>query len=199
MQLTPIVLTGSRLRLDPLTLAHEQALAEIGLDSLLWLRTASRVATREDMRAYVQRALDDMALGTALAFAIVERDGGRVVGTTRYDSVVPEHRRLEIGFTWIGTAFQRRGYATESKFLLLGHAFETMACQRVEFKCDADNGPARAALRRLGAREEGILRDYLQSPQGARDVVIFSVIAREWPGMKQRLLAAIRAAERARR
>jgi RimJ/RimL family protein N-acetyltransferase len=186
--LAPVVLSGARLQLRPLDASDEDALAAIGLDPSLWERTTTRLGTRDEMRAYIRAALDERDAGTALPFVMIDRQARAIVGTTRFQAAAPAHRRVEIGHTWVGRASQRHGFASESKALMLAHAFETLGCQRVEFTCDAANTPARAALRSLGAKEEGVLRHYVRSPHaGPRDVTIFSILSREWPALKQRL------------
>jgi N-acetyltransferase len=140
------------------------------------------------MLRYVQNALGSQAAGTALPFAIVLQATGEIVGTTRYHSIVREHRRVEIGFTWIGLPWQRSPVNTEAKYLLLTHAFEHAHCRRVEFKADSQNERSCQALLRLGATREGTLRQYMWSPhKGARDVAIFSIVDAEWPQVKARL------------
>ncbi len=193
--LTPVVLSGARLQLRPLDESDEDALAAIGLDPLLWERTAWRIGTRDEMRAYIHAALDARDAGAALPFVMIERRTRAVIGATRFRAAAPTHRRVEIGFTWVGRAWQRRGFSIESKALMLAHAFETLGCERVEFRCDAANTPSRAALRSLGAKEEGVLRHYVLSPHaGPRDVAVSSILSREWPPLKQRLSARIAAA-----
>lgn len=168
-------------------LAHHTALSKIGLDPALWRYTTIRVETSADMRQYMESALAAQAAGTALPFVIELRATGEIVGTTRYHSIVREHRRLEIGFTWIAAPWQRTAVNSESKFLLLQHAFETLGCQRVEFKAAAENEPSRRALLRLGATEEGTLRQYVLSKhKGPCDVRVFSIVAGEWAAIKAR-------------
>jgi RimJ/RimL family protein N-acetyltransferase len=170
--------------------AHHAALSAIGLDPGLWRHTTIRVETSADMRQYMESALAAQAAGTALPFVIELRATGEIVGTTRYHSIVREHRRLEIGFTWIAALWQRTAVNSESKFLLLQHAFETLGCQRVEFKAAVENEPSRRALLRLGATEEGTLRHYVFSThKGPCDVRVFSIIAGEWEAIRARMAA----------
>lgn len=146
----------------------------------------------DDLRRYVDAALQAQAEGTALPFAIVERTSDTVVGSTRYGNVDRPHRRVEIGWTWIARPWQRTAVNTESKYLLLRHAFETLGCIRVEFKTDALNGQSRQALLRIGAKEEGILRSHMVTSTGRiRDSVYFSIIDREWPAVRARLDALL--------
>ena len=186
--LVPVTLDGTHVRLEPLTRTHAGALARIAFDPDLWQWTVSRLASRADLDAYVGAALEAQAAGTALPFAIVERASGTVVGSTRYGNAAPADRRLEIGWTWVGAPWQRTAVNTETKLLLLRHAFETLGCRRVEFKTDARNARSRAALGRLGATEEGTLRQHMTTQGGhARDTVYFSILADEWRDVRQRL------------
>ena len=181
-------LAGRVVRLEPLSLEHLPALCEVGLDAELWRWTLSVVRSREDMRRYVEAALGEQAAGAALPFVIVDRTSGRVIGSTRYGNIAMRHRRLEIGWTWLGLAWQRTAANTEAKLLLLTHAFESLRCQRVEFKTDALNDRSRAALLRIGAREEGTFRRHSVTDDGrTRDTVYFSIVDSEWPETKARL------------
>jgi RimJ/RimL family protein N-acetyltransferase len=182
MDVQPVTLEGAHVRLVPMELAHHEALTAIGLDPSLWRHTTIRVRTPGEMRQYVELALAAGAAGTALPFVIEARQTGEVVGTTRYHSIVREHRRLEIGFTWIAVPWQGTAVNSETKFLLLRHAFDVLGCQRVEFKAAVANEPSRRALLRIGATEEGILRQYVFSKHlGPCDVRIFSILSRDWP------------------
>lgn len=188
MDLTPVILAGTTIRLEPLGLHHLDGLAAVGLDAPLWTLTQSRVESREDMRAYVEAALAEQRAGAALPFATVEQATGTVVGSTRFGSVSHEHRRLEIGWTWIGLPWQRTAVNTEAKFLMLRHAFEGMGARRVELKTGSSNTRSRQAILRIGATEEGTLRQHMIRPDGSsRDSVYFSVIDVEWPAVKARL------------
>jgi RimJ/RimL family protein N-acetyltransferase len=184
----PVVLEGSLVRLEPLTLAHHAALCEVGLDPELWRWIPTTIRTADDMRRYIETALGEQAAGRSLPFAIVERAGGRAIGSTRYGNIEPEHRRLEIGWTWLGNAWQRTGCNTECKLLLLTHAFEALKYQRVEFKTDALNARSRAAILRIGAKEEGVFRKHVICDSGRiRDSAYFSILDDEWPAVKAAL------------
>ena len=157
----------------------------MGLDAELWRWAQTTLATPADMRAYVETALTWQAQGTALPFAIVARANGQVVGSTRYANIERTDRRLEIGWTWIARAAQRTPVNTETKYLLLRHAFEVLGCIRVEFKTDVLNERSRAALLRIGAKQEGVLRSHMITASGrVRDSVYFSIVAAEWPAVK---------------
>ena len=188
MNLAPVILEGRVVRLEPMTLDHVDALSCVGLDASLWALTTSRVATRDDMRQYMETALAEQAAGTALPFVTIARATGEVVGSTRFANVVHEHARAEIGWTWITPPWQRTAVNTEAKYLMLRHAFERMGCRRVELKTNALNARSRAAMLRIGATEEGTFRRHMINADGSpRDSVYFSVIAEEWPTVRARL------------
>jgi RimJ/RimL family protein N-acetyltransferase len=193
VKIEPVRLVGARVILEPLTLDHVPALAAVGLDPEIWRYTTSQVRDAEDMRRYVETALQWQRDGTAVPFATVDRASGRVVGSTRFANIDREHRRVEIGWTWIVPAFQRTRVNTEAKWLMLRHAFETWGCRRVELKTSALNLRSRAAIRRLGAVEEGTLRKHMINADGtARDTVYFSITDDEWPAVRERLAARMR-------
>ena len=188
MNLTPVTLEGRHVRLEPLTQTHHAALCSIGLDPELWELIPYRVATPQDMAAYIQTALDHQAAGTALPFATVHAPSGQVIGSTRFMNIDRMHRRVEIGATWITGPWRRTAVNTEAKYLMLRHAFETLGCIRVELKTDRLNQRSRKAIRRIGATEEGTLRQHMITWSGRlRDSVYFSILDSEWPGVKQEL------------
>ncbi len=181
----PVTLEGRHVRLEPLSLAHHDRLCAVGLDAELWRWGLSTLATPADMRAYIETALAWQAQGTAVPFAIVARATGQVVGSTRYANIERADRRLEIGWTWLARAAQRTLVNTEAKYLLLKHAFDVLGCIRVEFKTDALNERSRAALLRIGAKQEGILLSHMVTASGRiRDSMYFSIVAGEWPAVK---------------
>jgi len=186
-------LDGSHVRLAPLSLSHHQRLCEIGLDAELWKFTTIRVETESEMFEYIQHALNLQAEGTGQPYVIIEKSSGDVIGTTRYHSIDLEHRRLEIGFTWIAREWQRTIVNTEIKYLMLKHAFEDHHFIRVQFKADASNEKSQRALIRIGARCEGILRSFVISKdRGPRDLAVFSLLASEWPETRDRLEGLLR-------
>lgn len=188
MILQPVTLEGRRVRLEPLTQAHYPALCAIGLDPELWELIPYRVATPEDMAGYIQSALDSQGAGSALPFATVHAPTGQVIGSTRFMNIDQAHRRVEIGATWIAGPWRRTAVNTEAKYLMLRHAFETLGCIRVELKTDALNQRSRDAIRRIGAKEEGTLRQHMVTWSGRlRDSVYFSILDSEWPRVKQDL------------
>lgn len=187
-----VTLEGQYVRLEPLALAHLDDLCAVGLDEDLWRWTISVIRSPEDLRDYIEEALAGREKGTMLPFAIVEKAGGRAIGSTRYGNIDRSNRRVEIGWTWIGRPWQRTAVNTEAKYLLLRHAFETLGCIRVELKTDALNERSRRAILRIGAREEGILRKHMITPSGrVRDTVYYSIIDSEWPAVKADLEARL--------
>ncbi|HWK89155.1 MAG TPA: GNAT family protein [Longimicrobium sp.] len=196
MDLTPVVLEGRHVRLVPLSLEHLPALWEVARDPELWRWTQACIRGEADLRRYVETALRWRDQGTALPFATTEAATGRVVGSTRFANADAEHRRVEIGWTWVGTPWQRTAVNTEAKLLMLRHAFETLGCIRVELKTDALNQKSRSAILRIGAREEGTLRSHNITETGRRrDTVYFSILDGEWPDVKQRLETMLAARE----
>jgi len=193
MDIQPVILQGAVVRLEPLTLGHVPALAQVGLDPELWRWVPTLVASAGEMREYVEQALAEQAGGTALPFAIVTQAGNQVIGSTRYGNIDRGNRRLEIGWTWVAPAWQRTRANTEAKLLLLAHAFETLGAFRVEFKTDALNERSRRAILRLGATEEGTLRRHVLVPRSGRvrDTVYFSILDHEWPAVRARLAARL--------
>jgi len=188
MKLEPLVLEGSAVRLEPLSMVHHAALCEASLDCGLFRFFPFRMETPDDLRSYIEAALRQQALGTALPFATRDRVSGAVVGSTSYLAIERVHRRLEIGATWLAPKWQRTALNTEAKLLLLAHAIERLGMNRVEFKTDARNGRSRAALLRIGASQEGIFRAHMVMPDGyLRDSVYYSILARDWPELKLRL------------
>lgn len=196
MDLTPTILEGTYVRLEPLTPAHASELLELALDPELWRFTTTEIHSREDLDAYIATALDWQRLGTALPFATIHRASGRAVGSTRLANIDRAHRRAEVGWTWLGRPHQRTALNTEAKLLMLAHAFERMECIRVELKTDVLNSRSRAAIRRLGATEEGVLRHHMIMPGGRiRDTVYYSILREEWPAVRAGLEAKLSAHE----
>ena len=187
-----MVLEGSRVRLEPLRADHLDDLRHVAFDAPLWRWTIMGEQDEAGLRRWLETALANADAGIERPFATIDRTSGRAVGSTRYLSIVPEHRRLEIGWTWIATALQRTGANREAKLLQLRHAFETLGANRVEFKTHARNEPSRTALAGIGARFEGVFRNHMIMPDGSlRDSAYFSVTAEEWPAVKARLEAGL--------
>jgi N-acetyltransferase len=185
IRVEPVVLEGEHVRLEPLSLSHLQGLCDIGIVEELWRWIPKQVAAPDDMKAYVELALAERASGVSMPFAQIDRASGRVIGSTRYMNIEKNHRRLEIGSTWIAPAWQRSAINTEAKYLLLRHAFEDLGCMRVELKTDSLNEKSRNAILRIGAKQEGIFRNHMIADTGrVRHTVYFSVIDSEWPDVK---------------
>ena len=188
MIVEPVTLAGEHVQLEPMLEAHHAPLAEVGLDEDLWKWIPVPVRTPEEMKAYVEAALAEQARGTSLPFTIVERATGNVIGSTRYANIERIHRRVEIGWTWVARPWQRTAVNTECKYMLLKHAFETLGCIRVELKTDSLNERSRAAILRIGAREEGVFRNHMITAGGRiRHSVYFSITDSEWPAVKRKL------------
>jgi RimJ/RimL family protein N-acetyltransferase len=184
-RVAPVTLQGRRVRLEPLELSHVAALAEVATDPKLWRWTIARPTTEAELGSWVEAALANRAAGTELPFVTLEASTGRPIGSSRYMSIVLEHRRLEIGWTWVAPPWQRTGANREAKLLMLEHAFETLGCRRVEFKTDSLNEPSRTALLGIGAQFEGIFRNHMVMPDGRmRHSAYYSVIDEEWPAVR---------------
>ena len=197
MKVAPVTLEGRHVRLEPLGRGHLAGLAEVGLDPELWRWIPIPVQTSAEMSAYVETALEEQARGVSLPFALFESSSGRAIGCTRYGNIERTHCRVEIGWTWVAREWQRTAINTEAKYLLLKHAFETLGCNRVELKTDSFNERSRAAILRIGAREEGTFRNHMITSSGRiRHTVYFSIIASEWPDVKTRLEAILDSAGR---
>ena len=185
MIVEPVVLEGEVVRLEPMAVGHLDGLWEAGRDESLWRLIPTNVASIDDMRKYVESAIADRDRGVALPFVTVEKVTGKVIGATRFGNIDAANLRAEIGWTWITPAFQRTAVNTEAKLLMLTHAFETWKCIRVELKTDALNERSRAAIKRLGATEEGIFRKHMICDTGRfRDSAYFSISDTEWRPVK---------------
>ncbi len=190
MLVEPVTLEGRTVRLEPMRIDHLPALAAVAMEPSIWEWTLTRIDTAGDLEEYVRTALADEKAGTALPFVTVERSSGTIVGSTRFGHIDPLNRKVEIGWTWINPKWQRTAINTEAKLLMLEHAFEVWGCIRVELITDVNNERSRNAIQRIGAREEGILRNHLITMSGRyRDSVIFSIIDTEWDGVKADLKA----------
>jgi RimJ/RimL family protein N-acetyltransferase len=189
----PVTLTGRHARLEPMAERHAADLLEAGRDPSIWTYL-SRPAFRDlaDTGAWIKEVLAEVAAGRQVAFVIVDLANGRAVGSTRYLDLRHADRGIEIGSTWLGTAAQRTAINTECKYLLLEHAFETLGALRVQLKTDARNLRSQAAIARIGATREGVLRHHMIVRDGhIRDSVYFSVVDSEWPSVKASLLAKL--------
>jgi N-acetyltransferase len=188
----PVTLEGRLVRLEPLSEAHLDGLAAVALDPSLWRWTVVQATDRESLAAWIAAALAGRAVGTEEPFVTVDVATGAPIGSTRFMSIVPEHRRLEIGWTWVGVPWQRTGANREAKYLQLRHAFETLGANRVEFKTDSLNEKANPGLLGIGATFEGTFRNHMIMPGGRlRHSNYYSVIVDEWPRVKASLEASL--------
>lgn len=185
-------LTGPRIQLRPLQVSDAGALVAAASDGELWNVPFTVVPSAETVDDYIRNALEGHALGTVMPFVIVLRETGQVIGATRFWKIDRKNRKLEIGGTWLSASWQRTFVNTEAKYLLLRAAFDEMACVRVQLTTDESNIKSRTAILRLGAKEEGVIRNERIMPDGRkRNSVRYSIIDDEWPGIKFRLEAIL--------
>ena len=184
----PLELTGELVVLEPLDVSHHDGLVDAASDGELWTLGYTRVPSPEQMKAAIARSLVQQAEGLLVPFTVRTRDTGRVIGQTTYCNIEPDHRRLEIGGTWNAQSAHRTGTNTESKLLLLRHAFEQLHCVAVEFRTHWLNHQSRGAIERLGAKQDGVLRNHRIMPDGTlRDTVVYSILEHEWPPVSNEL------------
>jgi len=188
----PVTLTGSLVRLEPLAAAHAGELAAAASDGRLWELWYTSVPTPAAMADDVARRLAERDAGTLVPFTVRRADTGAVIGSTNYLNIEPEAPRLEIGGTWNAASAQRSGTNAESKLLLLGHAFDQLGAIAVEFRTHWHNQQSRAAIARLGAKQDGVLRNHRRLPDGSlRDTVVFSILDSEWPAVRAGLVSRL--------
>jgi RimJ/RimL family protein N-acetyltransferase len=184
----PVTLEGRIVRLEPLRPHHLEDLAEVAFDEAIWRYTLARPTDRAALGAWLDAAVAAEATGAELPFATVEVATGKAIGSTRFLNIVPEHRRFEIGWTWLAASRQRTGANREAKLLQLTHGFETLGANRIEFKTDSLNERSRAALLGIGATFEGIFRNHMVMPDGRlRHSAYYSVVREEWPDVRAHL------------
>ena len=187
----PIVLENRRARLRPLELTDFEALKVVAMDADLWQYTLTRADDAVSLAAYLRQAVEAREQGLRYPFAIIDRETGELAGSTSYYNVLEPDQRLSIGYTWVGTKFQRSGLNRACKHLLLSYAFDTLSYERVELETDARNHKSRTAMARMGATEEGTLRNHRPTQGGIRrDTVIFSIIRPEWSALRQSVFQA---------
>jgi N-acetyltransferase len=192
----PVTLEGRHVLLSPMAREHAAAVAAAlgtaAADGSMWESKVTTIPRPEKMADYVDQALVELDAGVSMPFVTIDRASGRVVGSTRYMNIEAPHRRLEIGTTWIGKTFQRTAINTEAKYLMLKHAFETLRCIAVDLRTHERNLQSRAAIERLGAKLDGLLRNHRIMPDGSlRNTATYSIIIAEWPGVKARLEARL--------
>jgi N-acetyltransferase len=185
----PLTLTGRDwVVLEPLDRKHEPDLMDAAADGQVHELWFTSVGSPDSMRGYIDAAISMRDELGAMPFAVRRKSDGKVVGSTRYFNVDAKNRRLEIGHTWYSKSVRRTGLNTEAKLILLKHAFETLDCIAVEFRTHWFNFDSRAAIGRLGAKQDGVLRSHQILPNGTlRDTVVFSITASEWPTVKAHL------------
>ena len=190
-------LIGPRIELRPLLKSDSAALTEAASDGNLWSLPFTIVPSAVTVDSYIQTALESKAAGTVMPFATVLRDSRKVIGSTRFLKLDRKNRTLEIGGTWISLSWQKTFVNTEAKYLMLCYAFEELQCVRVQLTTDEMNEKSRAAILRLGAKQEGIVRNEMIMPDGRkRNSVLFSIIDEEWPGVKRHLEERLPASSR---
>ena len=182
----PITISGSHAMLEPLSLDHLAGMIEAVKDEELWNLWFTSIPSPETAEAYIKTALDMRENAGAMPFIVREKGTGKIIGCTRYFNVDESNQRLEIGYTWYSESYQRTGLNTECKYLLLTHAFEKLDAIAVEFRTHWHNLKSRTAIARLGAKQDGVLRNHQRSADGVyRDTVVFSIINLEWPVVKK--------------
>lgn len=188
MECQSLYLQGTNLSLEPLEQAHIADIRQAAADGELWKLFFTSVPAPEQTQQWLDTALAMQAQQKAIPFIVREKSGGRIVGSTRFCNIDHQHQRLEIGYTWYSQSVQRSGINTECKLLMLTHAFEVLNCIAVEFRTDWFNRRSQAAIERLGAKRDGVLRNHMILPDGRiRDTVVYSILQNEWPGLKKNL------------
>jgi RimJ/RimL family protein N-acetyltransferase len=189
MEVKPVTLTGKVVRLEPLSEAHVPGLTAVGMNDEIWRwMPYGLMKNEDDIRQWVKNLLGQIPGGSVMPFAVIHLESGRVAGATRYMDIYAKDYALEIGGTWYGVEFQRTMVNTESKYLLLHHAFEELKCIRVQLKTDLRNERSQKAIERIGAVREGVLRNHMIMPDGYyRSSVYYSILDNEWPAVKRRL------------
>src|SRR5689334_21911060 len=192
MYVEPVTLEGRWVRLEPLAERHADDLAAVAGVAEIWRYMPVPLMAIEQIRAWIADTLALQSAGAALPFAIVDRASGRAIGSTRYLTIMPKDRGIEIGWTWLARTRWRTPVNTECKYLLLRHAFETLGCIRVQLKTDRRNERSRRAIERIGGQFEGILRQHMVLIDGSyRDSAYYSIIDAEWPAVKDNLAAKL--------
>ena len=188
----PITLSARGVSLVPLALAHEEGLRAAAADGELWNIRVTSVPEPKDTRKYIEDALAMREAGHRFAFAVIEDSSGKVIGSSSYHDIVPAIQRLEIGYTWYAKSHQRSHVNSTCKLLLMSHAFETLGCHVVGWRTDNFNFASQAAIERLGAKKDGVLRGHALRRDGTiRDTVMYSLRSGEWPEVRAQLLHAL--------
>ena len=185
----PVTLRDRGVRLEPLALEHEDGLRTAAADGALWQLRVTSVPAPQDTRAYIETALEGRAQGHRFAFAVLDDASGLVLGSTSFHDILPAVRRVEIGWTWYRKSVQRTHVNTTAKLLMMGHAFDQLACHVVGWRTDNFNFASQRAIERLGARKDGVIRGHALRRDGTiRDTVMYSMRSGEWPEARAQLL-----------
>ena len=188
----PVTLEGYGLRVSPLALEHEAGLRAAAADGALWTIRVTSVPEPENTHKYIEDALAMREAGNRFAFVVQDATSGKVLGCSSYHDILPAVKRVEIGYTWYAKSVQRTHVNTACKLLLMTHAFETLACHVVGWRTDNFNFASQAAIERLGARKDGVIRGHALRRDGTiRDTVMYSLRAGEWPEVRAQLLYAL--------
>jgi RimJ/RimL family protein N-acetyltransferase len=188
----PVDLEGYGVAITPLTLDHEAGLRAAAADGELWKLRVTSVPEPENTRQYIEDALAMRNAGNRFAFAVMDKPGGKVIGSSSYHDILPAVKRVEIGYTWYAKSTQRTHVNTACKLLLMTHAFETLGCHVVGWRTDNFNFASQAAIERLGARKDGVIRGHALRRDGTiRDTVMYSLRSGEWPEVKAQLLYSL--------
>lgn len=185
MWLEDVVLESANVKLIPLIVDHSNDLVSAAADGDLWNLWYASVPTQDTIEKYMSLAMDQKSKGSSLPFAVIDKRSNKIIGSTRYCNADSVNHRVEIGYTWYSKSYQRTSVNTECKKLLLSHAFEELKVIAVEFRTNWFNQPSRQAIARLGAKQDGVLRNHQRLPNGSyRDTVVFSILNSEWAGVK---------------
>ncbi|MGE0886240.1 MAG: GNAT family N-acetyltransferase [Blastocatellales bacterium] len=188
IEIQPVTMEGYGVRLEPLTVEHQDGLADAAADGRLWELWFTSVPEPEQTREYIANALAGQRDGHMLPWAVRELSSGAIIGSTRYHDIVAAIDRVEIGYTWYGKSWQRSHINTVCKLLLLAHAFDTLGCKVVGLRTDNFNFASQRAIEALGAKKDGVLRHHTVRRDGSvRDSVMYSILANEWPAVKRHL------------
>jgi RimJ/RimL family protein N-acetyltransferase len=192
--LPDLVLSNERVTLRRVRIADLEGFSRIVYDEEIWRYFVTRIASREDLDAFMETAIRDTLSRTRIVFAIIDNNTGEIAGSTAYGNLAEADRRLEIGWSWLGEKYRRTGVNRATKLALLDHAFGELGCERVEFKTDVLNTGARQGLSGIGATQEGVLRSFNFMPGGRRrDVIYYSILRQEWPAVREQRFAALTA------
>ena len=195
--IAPVTLEGHGVRLEPMDAGHAEALADAASDGQLWELFYTAIPGPADAAAYIATALDGLREGHMLPWVVRDQRSGEIVGSTRYHDIVAAIDRVEIGFTFYAARWQRTHVNTACKLLLMSHAFDSLGCRVVGLRTDGFNFRSQQAIARLGAKRDGVLRHHgVRKDGSARDTVMFSVLAHEWPDVRRNLELRLRRVER---